>query len=55
MWPDPQKTADLVTSTEEIFTGKLHFLWSEYRYFVNEYQSIICNFLKNCIVSTETC
>ena len=25
MWPNPQKTADLVTFTEEILTGKLHF------------------------------
>ena len=28
MWPDPQKAADLVTFTEEIFNGKLHFLRS---------------------------
>ena len=28
MWPDPQKTADLVTFTEQIGTGKLHFLCS---------------------------
>ena len=28
MWPNPQKIADLVTFTEEIFNGKLHFLWS---------------------------
>ena len=26
MWPNPQETADLVTFTEEIFNGKLHFL-----------------------------
>ena len=26
MWPSPQETADLVTFTEEIFDGKLHFL-----------------------------
>ena len=25
MWPNPQETADLVTCTEEIFNGKLHF------------------------------
>ena len=29
MWPDPQETADLVTFTEEILNGKLHFLCSE--------------------------
>ena len=28
MWPNPQETADLVTFTEEILTGKLHILWS---------------------------
>ena len=28
MWPNPQKTADLVTFTEEIFNEKLHFLCS---------------------------
>ena len=28
MWPNPQETADLVTFTEEIFNGKLHFLRS---------------------------
>ena len=25
MWPSPQETADLVTSTEEIHKGKLYF------------------------------
>ena len=28
MWPNPQFPADLVTFTEEIFNGKLHFLCS---------------------------
>ena len=28
MWPNPQETAYLVTSTEEILNGKLYFLWS---------------------------
>ena len=28
MWPNPQKTADLVTFTEEILNWKLHFLCS---------------------------
>ena len=28
MWPNPMETADLVTSTEEVFNGKLHFLRS---------------------------
>ena len=29
MWPNPKETADLVTFTEEIHNGKLHFLCSE--------------------------
>ena len=29
MWPNPQFPADLVTFTEEILNGKLHFLCSE--------------------------
>ena len=28
MWRNPQETADLVTFTEEILNGKLHFLCS---------------------------
>ena len=28
MWPNPKETADLVTFTEEILNGKLHFLCS---------------------------
>ena len=28
MWPYPQEIADLVTFAEEIFNGKLYFLWS---------------------------
>ena len=28
MWPNSQETTDLVTVTEEIFNGKLHFLCS---------------------------
>ena len=28
MWPNPQETGDLVTFTEEILNGKLHFLCS---------------------------
>ena len=28
MWPKPQETADLVTFTEEILNGKVHFLCS---------------------------
>ena len=27
MWPNPQFPADLVTFTEEILNGKLHFMY----------------------------
>ena len=30
MWLNPQETADLVSFTEEILNGKLHFLCSDY-------------------------
>ena len=30
MWPNPQENADLLTFTEEILNGKLHFLCSEF-------------------------
>ena len=29
MWPNPQETEDLVTFTEEILNGKLHYLCSD--------------------------
>ena len=29
MWPNPQKSADIVTFSEEILIGKLQFLCSE--------------------------
>ena len=29
MWPNPQETADLLISTEELLNGKLYFLCSE--------------------------
>ena len=29
MWSNPEETADLVTFTEEILDGKLHFLRSD--------------------------
>ena len=29
MWPNPQKNAELVTFTEEILNGKLHFVYSD--------------------------
>ena len=32
MRPNPQETSDLVTFTEEILNGKLHFLYSGYIY-----------------------
>ena len=31
MWPNPQETADLVTFTEEVLNGKLHFFHSDHK------------------------
>ena len=36
MWPKPQKTVDLVTFSEEILDGKLHFLCSEMLFKIND-------------------
>ena len=33
MQPNPQETADLVTFTEEILNGKLHFLCSAIKFY----------------------
>ena len=35
MWPNPQFIADLVTFTQEILNGKLHFLCSESQSAIN--------------------
>ena len=32
MWTNPQETSDLVTFTEEILNGKLHFLRSVWKW-----------------------
>ena len=37
MWPNPQETEDLITFTEEILNGKLHFLCSELLVFGETY------------------
>ena len=39
MWPNPQKTAALVTFTEEILNGKLHFFVQWYRKQSTDFQS----------------
>ena len=45
MWPNPQKTADLVTFTGEILNGKLHFLCS-----VNTYHWIFIPVIMSHII-----
>ena len=37
MWSNPQKTADLVTFTEEILNGKLHFFLSKKWFLAGQY------------------
>ena len=48
MWPNPQETADLVTCTEEILNGKLHFLCSVN---INNLacKTIFCNNVENAM------
>ena len=41
MWPHPQETADLVTFTEEVLDGKLHFLCSVVFIQTSKYRSNI--------------
>ena len=55
MWPNLKETADLVTFTEEILNGKLHFLSSETSNIQNIYNMIYImflnkleNFVKKC-------
>ena len=42
MWPNPQFPVDLVTFTEEIFNGKIHFLYSVTWAVSNENKSFLC-------------
>ena len=44
MQPNPQETADLVTFTEEILNGKLHFLCSVREMFLMEMEAMEDNF-----------
>ena len=44
MWPNAQSPADLVTFTEEILNGKLHFLCSESKSFWRFFSIFIVDF-----------
>ena len=46
MWPNPQFSADLVTFTEEILNGKIHFLYSDTLIFMMYYE--VGSVLPNC-------
>ena len=45
MWPNPQFPADLVTFTEEILNGKLHFLYSVSSKFLWPIQTLLADSL----------
>ena len=47
MWPNSQGTADLVTFTQEILNGKLHFLCSVMLFLEN----FICNNFRRLFIS----
>ena len=49
MWPNPLETADLVTLTEEILNGKLHFLWGRSK---KKYRQDFCISEKKNIATT---
>ena len=51
MWPNPQETADLVTFTEKILNGKLHFLCSGNNYLPD---SVETSSLSN-LINRKTC
>ena len=55
MWPNPQETAetaDLVTFTEEILNGKLHFLTNLVRGFLMRVAMLLYGF--NMVTRVET-
>ena len=39
MWPNSQETTDLVTFTEEIYNGKLHFLCSDVEFTIKTFNN----------------
>ena len=47
MWPNLQKTADLVTFTEEILNAKLHFLCNANTTLKFETQEILKKYMQN--------
>ena len=50
MWPNPQNNADLVTFTEKILNGKLHFLCSA----VEQFQSGDSDIAATSILFSDT-
>ena len=42
MWPNPEETADLVTFTEEILNGMIHFLCSAFSLIILYSESSYC-------------
>ena len=45
MWPNPQFTTDLLTFTEEILNGKLHFMCSVTNKYLRPYDCSGSNFI----------
>ena len=48
MWPNPQETVDLVTFTEDILNGKLHFLGSVGANLSVKYMGLSIRFRASC-------
>ena len=53
MWPDLHGTANLVMVTEEILTGKLHFLYSELQQYVRHKKQLIFQRVRTFSHSTK--
>ena len=53
MWPNPQFSADLVTLTEEILTGKFHFLCSVYQISLSDYPKYFAQDCSDSIITKQ--
>ena len=50
MWPKSQQTTDLVTFTEEIYNGKLHFLYSDVEFTIKTFNNKCFTVTKSKII-----
>ena len=53
MWPNPQFPADLVTFTEEIINGKLHWLCSVSLSAFKDFDKFLEKVIENCLLQAS--